>query len=261
MASSNTVKYIKLHKKDKLGNELSIPNLVSTKVLRIIHTPTTFSNFNIIEISDRGNFVFLQVESDELSTYDVKKYTTVYDYPSFSKKSNSYSLTDPSATLWKMINPTYLSGGDPSNPDDSFVGNKYVFGKMSNTDLNWKIEFTGSTDIGGHASYNLGITNGTTTYLLNPTPFEFNGPVEISGSIHAGLLSSGSIWYPIVKKVTYESIFNGMDCQLEDYSALFGGDACQIEGVVGYYSVNFEGMDCQLEDYGNLFGGDACQNI
>lgn len=160
---ADNIRYIRFGKNDISGSAISLSTLAEAEQLKIITPDFSSSIFTIKNITNKTEYILLEVDSEISGTLNIARNTKILNYNKFKNQNlitSSYStwidtwipIKFGTATISPDL-PDYIGTFNPGliyQSGSSFSTQAYYFGKTPNVSLQWELILTASfTDTSG----------------------------------------------------------------------------------------------------------------
>lgn len=153
---ANNIRYIKLGKNDISGSSINTFTLAEAEQLKVITPDLTSSIFTIKNITNKLEYLLLEVDSEPSGALNISRNTKILNYSSFRNQNLITSSYSAHTNTWVPLKfgsanvapPLPDFSGSLTIPviynSGSFTTNAYYFGKTPNVSLMWELTLTAS---------------------------------------------------------------------------------------------------------------------
>lgn len=153
---ANNIRYIKLGKNDISGSSINTFTLAEAEQIKVITPDLTSSIFTIKNITNKLEYLLLEVDSEPSGALNISRNTKILNYSSFRNQNLITSSYSAYTNTWVPLKfgsanvapPLPDFSGSLTIPvvynSSSFTTNAYYFGKTPNVSLMWELTLTAS---------------------------------------------------------------------------------------------------------------------
>jgi len=153
---ANNIRYIKLGKNDISGSSINTFTLAEAEQIKVITPDLTSSIFTIKNITNKLEYLLLEVDSEPSGALNISRNTKILNYSSFRNQNLITSSYSAHTNTWVPLKfgsanvapPLPDFSGSLTIPviynSGSFTTNAYYFGKTPNVSLMWELTLTAS---------------------------------------------------------------------------------------------------------------------
>ena len=153
---ANNIRYIKLGKNDISGSSINTFTLAEAEQIKVITPDLTSSIFTIKNITNKLEYLLLEVDSEPSGALNISRNTKILNYSSFRNQNLITSSYSAHTNTWVPLKfgsanvapPLPDFSGSLTIPvvynSSSFTTNAYYFGKTPNVSLMWELTLTAS---------------------------------------------------------------------------------------------------------------------